>query len=314
MGTVGHVGWGPARALTDAALATGLVQCATRIEDRLTRFRADSEVARLDEKWREVSADTAAVLAAAEDLRRATRGAFSALVGGRMRDRAPAGGRGASAGPRPVTGRIEVAIGPAGPIGDTGKTDPDAWRARVLGADPRAVDLGAIAKGYAADRLRDLAVRRGATDVLVTLGRSSMARAGAPARIALSSPWAGLEVFGTLVLEDAALSVSADPGTVIGPGRRPSHALDPTTGLPARTDLCGVVVCGAEGMACEAFSTAYLVLGLDAALELDRAHPELRPIFFTVDGRVLADPELTVTAEPGAQRWLTAARSAAGCS
>jgi len=308
MGTVGHVAWGPSRTAADAALSAGLMQRAAAIEDRLTRFRPDSEVVRLGPKWREVSEDTATVLTAAEDLCRATHGAFSALVGARMRDWSAAAGRRSILGVRPVAGRIEVAIGPPPSTGPAGRTDPGRRRARVLGADPAAVDLGAIAKGYAADQLRDLAVRRGATDVLVTLGRSSMALAGRPARIAVSSPWEGLDVFGTLVLEDAALSVSADPGTVIGPGRRRCHAVDPATGQPAMTDLCGAIVCGPDGMACEAFSTAYLVLGLDAALELDRAHPELRTLFFTVDGRVLADPGLAVTAALGAQARLAEIR------
>ncbi|MFC7582091.1 FAD:protein FMN transferase [Schaalia naturae] len=299
MGTLGHVSWGPA-GRGEGDLARRLAGRAAHLEGLLTRFDPASEVSLLDGRWRPVGEDTAAVLSSAQDLCRRTRAGFSALLGARVRawEGAARGEDAPGADPGPVRGRIEVSADAAG------------VSARVVGADPRAVDLGGIAKGYAADQLRDLAQASGASDVLVSLGRSSMAVAGAAARVALASPWRGLEAFGTLVLESGSLSVSADPGTRIGPGRQRSHALDPVTGRPAVTDLCGVVVCGEDGMVCEAFSTAYLVCGLDAALAMDREHPELRSIFMTVDGRVLADPALRVAAVPGAQRRLSSARAA----
>lgn len=174
-----------------------------------------------------------------------------------------------------------------------------------------SIDLGAIAKGYAADQLRDLAVSLGATDVLISLGGSSMAIAGTPAKVGLASPWQGWENFGTLELTSGSLSVSADPGSRIRAGRQRSHLLDPAIGSPAVTDLAGVVVCGADGMACEAYSSAYLAMGLDAALLLDQAHPEFDTIFMTLDGRVLASPRLLLKASSGVQEWLKAQRKAA---
>ncbi|MFT3943152.1 MAG: FAD:protein FMN transferase [Ancrocorticia sp.] len=190
-----------------------------------------------------------------------------------------------------------------------GSIEVDGGRCRVIGAPPRAVDLGGIAKGYAADQLRDLAVALGAGDVLVSLGTSSMAVADSPARIGLASPWVGWERAGILTLGEGALAVSADPGTVRAGRhselvRQRSHVLDPATGEPALTDLCCVVVCGADGMACEAYSTAYLAMGLDAALELDSEHPELSTMFLTVSGRMLASPSLRFAAARGIQEWL----------
>ncbi len=61
-------------------------------------------------------------------------------------------------------------------------------------------------------------------------------------------------------------------------------------------------------MVCEAFSTAFLAMGLDKALLLDQAHPEFDTIFMTVDGRVLASPRLKINATPGVQDWLAVQR------
>jgi Membrane-associated lipoprotein involved in thiamine biosynthesis len=304
MGTLGRASWGPG----DPAIGERLVERVAGIEERLTRFRPDSEVSLLSQTWRGVSVDAAAVLSAAEALHRSTGGAFNALLGARMRTwEAVVADRGAPGLGAPVGSRV-----PQGPCAVVGRIEVEGAadgasvvrRARVVGAEPGSVDLGAIAKGYAADQLRDLACRSGARDVLVSLGRSSMALAGAPALIGLASPWEGLGTFGTLVLEQGSLSVSADPGTPVRSGRRRSHVLDPLTGRSALTDLCAAVVCGPDGMACEAFSTAFLAMGLDEALLLDRRHPEIRSVLMTVDGRVLADPRLEMRALPGVQDWL----------
>lgn len=299
MGTLGRISW--SGAVDETELFPAIFARVQEIEARLTRFREDSEISQLDGQWRGVSADAAAVLSAAQLHQSGTGRHFSALLGAQMRTWARiAGGAGNSDRasseplglPDPALGAFEV----------------EGSRCRVIGAPPRAVDLGGIAKGYAADQLRDLAVALGAGDVLVSLGTSSMAVAGAPARIGLASPWAGWERVGVLTLARGALAVSADPGTMPGQVRQRSHVLDPATGEPAITDLCCVAVCGADGMACEAYSTAFLAMGLDAALEIDAAHPELATMFLTVNGRMLASPALGFAAQRGLQDWLASNR------
>ena len=323
MGTLGQVSWGPVVADTD--LGAELERRCLEIEARLTRFRPGSEVCRLEDEWHEVSPDCAVVLAAARDLQEATGGWFSALLADQVRaweKVAAPDASGAPGGCRPggaARRRIEVDghrarivagahVTPAGPA--PACPGPVPAPADSVPGSPGPVDLGAIAKGYAADVLRDLAVRLGAADVLVSLGSSSISVAGRPARIGLASPWLGWDQFGVLTLESGALSVSADPGTVIGPAPRHSHVLDPSSGAPAVTDLCEAIVCGPDAMVCEAWSTAFLAMGLERALEADQHHPGFASVFMTVDGRVLADPALRITAAAGVQKWLKCRRHA----
>ncbi len=327
MGTLGRVSW--SGGVEEADLFSALVARAHEIEARLTRFSQHSEISCLDETWRLVSGDTAAVMDAARAHHTDTRGHFSALMGAQMRawtEIASAASSTKSAGVESdegahtvrvqaqvrvqVIGEQSLPTSKRSPYPASGTIEVDGMRCRVTDAPPRAVDLGGIAKGYAADQLRDLAVALGAGDVLVSLGTSSMAVAGLPARIGLASPWAGWERAGVLTLSQGSLAVSADPGTVPGlsrrdgPTRQHSHVLAPSTGEPALTDLCCVIVRGADGMACEAYSTAYLAMGLDAAMELDAEHPELDTMFFTVNGRMLASPALGFVAQRGIQEWL----------
>ena len=285
MGTMGRVTWAP----QEAEIASRLIIRVSELEARMSRFRDDSDIMGLSEQWSEVSPDTLAVLQAGQYYTEETGGFFGILVGSRMREwHAASEGSGPVPQPQQMRGSLEFS----------------GTRCRIINGAARSVDLGAIAKGYASDQLRDLALSLGATDVLVSLGGSSLSVAGAPAQISLSSPWAGRERIGVLTLTAGSLSVSADPGTPIGRRRQRSHVLDPRTGMPALTDLCAVVVCGADGMACEAFSTAYLAMGLDAAMELDLRHPELAAIFMTIDGRMIASPNLVITMEPGVGQWL----------
>lgn len=326
MGTLCRIAWaGECPDLEEAVR-----ERADRLESLMTRFREDSEISGLTDQWQKVSPDTAAVLGAAKFYEHQTSGWFCALVGAQMRvwDRRVAvyadGGEAASVaewgGARAVplmeqsngggTTQPNGALATAehGAHGARGRIELDGHWCRVNGAPARAVDLGGIAKGYAADQLRDVALRAGASDVLVTLGTSSISVAGAPATIGIASPWAGWDRIGSLTLESGALAVSADPGTAIGTRRGHSHVLDPQTGQPAPTDLCGAVVCGRDGMACEAFSTAYLAMGLDAAVALDTQHPEVDSIFMTIDGRLLASPNLNVRTAPGFNAWLAEKR------
>lgn len=307
MGTLGRISW--SGAVDETELFPAIFARIQEIEARLTRFREDSEISQLDGQWRAVGADTEAVLSAAQLHQAGTGGHFSALLGAQMRSWARIAGGASGARSSESAGTDRARSEPlAPPHPAVGSLEVEGSRCRVIGAPPRAVDLGGIAKGYAADQLRDLAVALGADDVLVSLGTSSMAVAGAPARIGLASPWAGWERAGVLTLARGALAVSADPGTMPGQVRQHSHVLDPATGAPAITDLCCVVVCGADGMACEAYSTAFLAMGLDAALELDAAHPELATMFLTVNGRMLASPALGFAARRGLQDWLVSNR------
>lgn len=273
----------------DAELAGAAQAECARLETIFSRFIADSEISQLGSSWRTVSKDCGCVLLAANQLAAASSGFFNPLLGQQMRALAT----GCLSDAKPAQGRIEIR----------------GQQARLVDARPGSIDLGGIAKGYAADKLRNLGIEHGVERILVTLGSSSIALAGKPAVVGLTSPWRGFNQFGTLLLDSAALSVSADLDIKIGRSLGQSHVLDPNTGLPALTDLAQVVVCAENGMSAEAYSTAFLAMGLEKAIELDLASPQIKTIFLTRDGRIFADPRLEVTAANGLNAWLKSQRS-----
>jgi thiamine biosynthesis lipoprotein ApbE len=119
------------------------------------------------------------------------------------------------------------------------------------------LDLSGIAKGYIADRVRDLAASLGAVGALVDLGSSSISVLGhrpdgAPWRIALRNPGGPrTQALGTVTLASGALSTSSNDE------RR--HIEDP------KADQATVVA--ADGMTAEIWSTALMVLGPTALID-----------------------------------------------
>ncbi|MDR1513337.1 MAG: FAD:protein FMN transferase [Propionibacteriaceae bacterium] len=119
------------------------------------------------------------------------------------------------------------------------------------------LDLSGIAKGYIADRVRDLASSMGATGALVDLGSSSISVLGrrpdgAPWRIALRNPGGPrTQAIGTVTLTSGALSTSSN---------------DERRHIPnSQADQATVVA--ADGMTAEIWSTALMVLGPSALID-----------------------------------------------
>ena len=128
------------------------------------------------------------------------------------------------------------------------------------------VDLGAIAKGYALDRLAaELhGPNRGGAVALLNFGESSVRALGAPPgesgwRLLLRTPGGGFA--GVVTLRDRAFSVSSSLGqwTLIG-DQRYGHVIDPRSGQPVTRALQAAVI-APTGAFAEALSTALVVLG-----------------------------------------------------
>lgn len=268
MGTTVHlclVGGDAADGSTDEA--TELHALVADVDQALSRFQTASDVGRLNAAtgtWQPVGTHLVAVAEAAERYRELTGGVFDTITG---------------AGPQP---RLEVR-----------SAGTQAWEARL--APGCSLDFGAIAKGYAADLVRDRAAGAG---VLVSVGTSSISVSGRPPererwRIAIGSPWQALpETLGYLEVDGGSFSMSGLRGQRIHTGEVVvGHLRDPATGTWARTDLCAVGVLSDDGMRSEALSTACLVLGLERGTALaERLGVEA--LFLTVSGRLVASPGL----------------------
>ncbi len=136
------------------------------------------------------------------------------------------------------------------------------------------IDLSAIAKGYAVDRVSELLHAAGHRDFLVEVGgelRASGERpGGGPWRVAIERPEPGARVIHAVApLADQALATSGDYRNFrVEAGERRSHLVDPRRGAPISGALASVSVMHESAMWADAWATALMVLGPEAGLRL----------------------------------------------
>lgn len=219
------------------------------LDEKLSDYKPDSELNRLCRTHGQpvrVSEDLFRVLDAAQKLSALTDGAFDVTVG-------------------PVTHLWRI-----GKLPDAGTMMRVGWRDVVLDRAQRAVklkianmqlDLGAIAKGYAADEALKVLKKLGVKRALIAVSGDIVAGDAPPG----ARGWRiGLEPAGEeILLRNAAVSTSGDTeqSRVIG-GVRYSHIIDPRTGL-GLTSPIAVTVVARRGLDADPIATAVSVMGED---------------------------------------------------
>ena len=235
-----------ARTGFDAAFAR-----ARQLDARLSDYREDSELNRLCRaRHIEASGDLLAVLTLALDIARTSRGAFDPTLGpftrlwrqSRLAGSLPSAGALAEA--RRRTGWRKVRLNPR-------------TRAITLSAAGMQLDLGGIAKGFAADQMLLTLRHSGLPHALVAasgdlaIGEAPPGRAGWTVEVAGSTR--------TLANRGVSTSGPAEQFALIG-GVRYAHIVDPRTGI-------GMVNAGTAGIIAptatlaDALATAAVVLG-----------------------------------------------------
>ena len=140
------------------------------------------------------------------------------------------------------------------------------------------VDLSAIAKGYAVDRVSEALSTLGHTDHMVEVGgevrTAGHNASGETWRIAVETPVAGSAGRQRIVpLRDAAMATSGDYRNFIErDGARYSHTIDPRTGRPVTHRLASASVIHDSCMTADAYATALMVMGEDEAFRFSSEH------------------------------------------
>ncbi len=156
--------------------------------------------------------------------------------------------------------------------------------------DPRAsIDLGGIAKGYIADRLKEYLVGEGVESGYINLGGNMLTIGTKPGDI----PWnIGIRrPFGEA--SDVITTVRVDGRSVVtsGPyeryfekdGKIYHHILDPQSGYPVWNGLSSVTILSDSSADGDALSTSCFVLGLDRGMELIESLDGVEALFITDD-------------------------------
>ncbi len=135
----------------------------------------------------------------------------------------------------------------------------------ALDGDVR-IDVGAVAKGFIADRVKEVMIENGVTSGIINLGGNVLCIGkkpdGKPFSIGVRDPKDEKGYAYALESDDASVvTAGAYERSFEEDGVRYHHILDATTGYPARTGLESVTVTGPESAVCDGLSTTLFIMG-----------------------------------------------------
>lgn len=152
-----------------------------------------------------------------------------------------------------------------------------------------SIDLGGIAKGYIADRMKEYLNHNGITEGTINLGGNVLCigpkQDGSPYRIGIQRPF---DDQGT-----AAAVVEVTNETVVSSGiyeryitvndKLYHHILNPANGYPYENDLLGITVICQDSVDGDGLSTTCFSLGLEEGMKLIERLPDAEAVFITED-------------------------------
>jgi thiamine biosynthesis lipoprotein len=281
MGSQAHLVVGDA---DDAVIEWGVAEL-ERLEQAWSRFRSDSDLARLHDRpgeWVMVGHALLLALTCAADLHHATGGAFDPTIRRALEH----------AGYDRTFTAVEVesdddVVRCAVP--GFAHVEIDVARSAVRIARGIGVDLGGIGKGLAADLVARGLVDRGARTALVGVG-GDLRTCGEPPPDGWLIPVVGpfdeaRPAFHYRLTRGAIVQSTTTIRRWSRGGRILHHIIDPATGAPCDTGVVAAVVAAPEAWWAEGIAKAVMIAGIDRARAIvERA--DARVWAFLDDGRV----------------------------
>lgn len=151
------------------------------------------------------------------------------------------------------------------------------------------LDLGAIAKGYIADRIKDYLLEQDVHSATINLGGNVLCIGtkpdGSPFRVGIQKPFADRNSYLTVVeIEDRSVVTSGCYERYFeADGNFYHHILNPSTGYPYDNDLVSVTILSDLSVDGDGLSTSCYALGLENGMELIESIPDTEALFVTKD-------------------------------
>lgn len=155
------------------------------------------------------------------------------------------------------------------------------------------LDLGGIAKGYIADRLKDYLSQNGVTSAVIDLGGNILCLGGKSEsdgfRIGIQQPFANRsETVSVVNIRDKSVVssgiyeryIKSEDGTLY------HHILNPQTGYSYENDLLGVSIISDKSVDGDGLSTTAFALGLSDGMKLINSMDGVEALFITKDEKL----------------------------
>ncbi|GIM29698.1 FAD:protein FMN transferase [Clostridium polyendosporum] len=182
-------------------------------------------------------------------------------------------------------------------------------RTVFLNKSEMSIDLGAIAKGYAAEKAAQVLRKAGVKQALINAGGNvvviGMKDGKNPWKVGIKDPRNGDEIVGILSLTDASAVTSGDyERNFMESSIMYHHILETQTGKPVRATWSVTVVAKDSGLA-DVLSTTLFVLGPEKGLKFIEKLDGVEAFFVGADKKIYVSPGLKnkVTVHTGSRYY-----------
>ena len=159
--------------------------------------------------------------------------------------------------------------------------------------DPHAgIDLGAIAKGYIADRIKDYLEDEGVRHAMINLGGNVLAMDskldGSDYNIGIQEPFdeTGEPITSVKISDKSVVTSGIYQRYFKADGKIYHHILEPNTGYPCENNLYSVTILTDSSLTADALSTTCFLLGYDRGMKLINQLDNVDAVFITNDNQI----------------------------
>lgn len=164
---------------------------------------------------------------------------------------------------------------------------------KVKLTDPKAsLDVGAIAKGYIADRIKDYLVSKNVKHAIINLGGNVLVLGtktdGSKYNIGIQRPFdeTGEPITSVKVAGKSVVTTGTYQRYFKKNGKLYHHILSPNTGVPCRNNLSSVTIITDSSLTADAMSTTCFLMGYEEGMKLVNLLDNVDAIFITDDNEI----------------------------
>lgn len=159
----------------------------------------------------------------------------------------------------------------------------------ILSKDQK-IDLGAVTKGYALDKAKEILEKHNVSGAVITVGGSVLFYGENPKNknwtCAVKDPFDTSKFIGTFSLENGFVSTSGSYERFFSEdGKTYHHIIDARTGYPSESDVVSVTVICENGLLSDALSTISFMAGVEEGTKILEKY-DAKGIFIKKDGNI----------------------------
>lgn len=161
-----------------------------------------------------------------------------------------------------------------------------------LKSENQAIDVGGIAKGYAADEVRSIFVKNGIKSAIINLGGNIFVLGnkadGKPWKVGIQDPLKNRgEFVGIIAASNKSIVTSGNYERYFQvEGKKYHHIIDPRTGYPSESEIISITIISDLSIDGDGLSTGLYIMGVEKAYSLIESLPSVDAIFITSDKRI----------------------------